>query len=152
MAVEPLTIRSARPQDIDELAILRHALWPDSSAAEHAEELRHQLGSAALPLVLLAQDPDGRIIGFLEAGLRSHAEGCDASQPVGYLEGWYVDPAYRRQGVGAQLLAEAEAWARTQGSREMASDTWPENLISQRVHQALGFEETGRSVNYRKHL
>ena len=113
--MERLTIRSAQSLDIDELAILCHALWPDSSAAEHAE-------------------------------------GCDASQPVGYLEGWYVDPAYRRQGVGAQLLAEAEAWARTQGCREMASDTWPENLISQRVHQALGFEETGRSVNYRKHL
>jgi len=123
-----------------------------SSVSEHAEELRNQLGTNALPLVLLAQDPGGCIVGFLEAGLRSHAEGCDTSHSVGYVEGWYVDPVYRRKGVGAQLLAEAEAWARTQGCREMASDTWPENIISQRVHQTLGFEEAGRSVNYRKRL
>ncbi|KJT50368.1 Aminoglycoside 6'-N-acetyltransferase, partial [Salmonella enterica subsp. enterica serovar Heidelberg str. RI-11-013343] len=36
------------------------------------------------------------------------------------------------------------------GCREMASDTTPENTISQKVHQALGFEETERVIFYRK--
>ncbi len=36
------------------------------------------------------------------------------------------------------------------GCREIASDTSPENTISQKVHQALGFEETERVIFYRK--
>jgi aminoglycoside 6'-N-acetyltransferase I len=84
--------------------------------------------------------------------LRSHAEGCDESRAVGYLEGWYVDEPCRRQGIGAALLRAAEDWARSQGCREMASDAGLENKISQRVHTALGFTEVGRAVNYRKLL
>jgi hypothetical protein len=38
------------------------------------------------------------------------------------------------------------------GCHEMASDTWLENLDSQRVHEALGFEMVDRCVNYRKRL
>jgi len=68
------------------------------------------------------------------------------------VEGWYVTEAYRRSGIGAQLLARAEEWARAQGCSEMASDTWIDNDISQRVHEALGFEIVDRCVNYRKPL
>lgn len=79
-------------------------------------------------------------MGFLEAGLRSTAEG------------WYVAPEWRRWQVGAALVAEAEAWARAQGCREMASDTWIDNADSQRAHEALGYEVVDRCVNYRKAL
>ncbi len=149
-------IRRAEPWDAEELAALRYDLWPESSIGEHARELTDWLGGKApgtLPsVILLAQEPDGRIVGFLEAGLRSHADSCDVSHPVGYVEGWYVAPAYRRKKIGARLLAEAEDWARRQGCREMASDTGLENTDSQRVHGALGFEEVERSVLYRKTL
>lgn len=106
-----------------------------------------------LPLVnLVAEASDGSLLGFVEVGLRSHAEGCDPSLPVGYVEGWYVAENQRRRSIGAQLLAAAEDWARSQGCVEMASDTSPENEISQRVHKSLGFAEVERSVNFRKSL
>ena len=100
----------------------------------------------------MAESGDGRLLGFAEVGLRSHAEGCDLSRAVGYLEGWFVLEGYRRRGIGSALLRAAEAWARDQGCREMASDASLENEVSQRVHEAQGFTMAGRSVNYRKTL
>jgi len=106
-----------------------------------------------MPLVILvAEWGDGTLAGFLEAGLRSYADGCDASHPVGYVEGWYVAKKWRRQGVGKELLGAAEDWARAQGCIEMASDTKIDNQASQRTHEALGFEVAERSVLYRKRL
>lgn len=102
--------------------------------------------------VLVAHQADGRLIGFVEVGLRSHADGCDPSHPVGFIEGWYVIPSYRRKRVGAQLIAAAEQWAREQGCSEMASDTWLDNPDSQCAHEALGFEVVDRCVHYRKRL
>jgi hypothetical protein len=32
-----------------------------------------------------------RHLGY-EVGLRSHAEGCDAVRPCGFLEGWHAGP------------------------------------------------------------
>ncbi|HYL64649.1 MAG TPA: GNAT family N-acetyltransferase, partial [Candidatus Methylomirabilis sp.] len=118
-------VRPARPSDLDQLAPLRAALWPESAVAEHAQELATILAGkpfGILPLVtFVAEGQDGTLIGFVESGLRSSADGCDPAHPVGYVEGWYVDDSHRRQGVGAALLRAAEDWARAQGCREMAS-------------------------------
>jgi aminoglycoside 6'-N-acetyltransferase I len=153
---ESVVIRKGTPEDQDQLAILRHALWPESSIDEHRRELELLLAETfptTLPYTtLVAQDAQGTIVGFVEAGLRSHADGCDPRRPVGYLEGWYVTPEWRRKNVGAGLVAAAEAWARSQGCTEMASDTWADNVDSQRAHEALGFEVVDRCVNYRKAL
>jgi aminoglycoside 6'-N-acetyltransferase I len=92
-----------------------------------------------------------RLGGFAEVGARPFADGC-ATSPVAYLEGWYVDPDLRRQAVGAQLIRGAEAWARSRGYRELASDTQLDNVVSQRAHERLGFSETERLVLYRKAL
>lgn len=150
------TIRLAQRADSDPLSRLRHALWPESSAADHAAELAQILAGkplGILPLVIfVAQSAEGVLVGFIEAGLRSCADGCNPSRPVGYVEGWYVAEACRRKGIGAALLRAAEDWARSQGCTEMASDAQLENLPSQRAHEALGFVATERSVLYCKRL
>ncbi len=92
------------------------------------------------------------MVGFLEVSVRSHADGCDPSTPVGYIEGWYVAPDCRRRKIGARLVAAAESWARDRGCLEMASDAWLDHLDSQRAHEALGFEVVDRCVHYRKAL
>ena len=149
-------IRQATPGDREQLARLRKALWPGTSAAEHARELEPILTGdtpGAMPLInFVAETADGLLAGFAEVDLRSHADGCDPARPVGYLEGWYVAEEYRRTGVGRRLLAFAEDWARSHGCVEMASDTWIDNEVSQRCHAALGFEVVDRCVNYRKKL
>jgi aminoglycoside 6'-N-acetyltransferase I len=149
-------IRLAQLSDHDQLLRFREALWPKSSAEEHDRELTLILEGKAvttLPLIILvAEASDGMLAGFLEVDLRSHADGCDPTRPVGYIEGWYVAESHRHRGVGRKLLAAAEDWARSQGCVEVGSDTWIDNEVSQRVHEALGYEVVDRCVHYRKKL
>jgi aminoglycoside 6'-N-acetyltransferase I len=156
--VTDVQIRPAALSDLDQLAPMLHALWPQSSTEEHAQELRLILGGQAasvvtLPItILIAQTNDGQLVGFVEVDLRSHADGCDPKQPVGYIEGWYVADSYRQRGVGKQLVAAAEDWARHHNCIEIASDALIDNHISHRAHEALGFEVVDRCVHYRKRL
>ena len=45
--------------------------------------------------IFVAEVSDQTLVGFLEVDLRSHADGCNLSQLVGYIEGWYVAEDYR---------------------------------------------------------
>jgi aminoglycoside 6'-N-acetyltransferase I len=106
-----------------------------------------------MPLtIFVAEESAGILVGFLEADLRSHADGCNPSQPVGYIEGWYVAEDHRHRGIGRKLLAKAEDWARSHRCVEMASDAIIGNELSQRAHEALGYEVVDRCVHYRKKL
>jgi aminoglycoside 6'-N-acetyltransferase I len=106
-----------------------------------------------MPLtIFVAEASDGILVGFLEADLRSHADGCNPSQPLGYIEGWSVAEDHRHLGIGRKLLAKAEDWARSHRCVEMASDAIIENKLSQRAHEALGYEVVDRCVHYRKRL
>jgi aminoglycoside 6'-N-acetyltransferase I len=154
-SVSDIRIRPAQPSDRDQLVRMRVALWPKTSAEEHARELELILEGNApvtLPLIILVAQAGDRILGFLEVDLRSHADGCNPIRPVGYVEGWYVAEDHRHRGIGRKLLAVAEDWARSQGCAEMASDTWIDNEVSQHVHEVLGYEVVDRCVHYRKRL
>lgn len=149
MILRPATLADAEP-----LSHLRAALWPEAAVDEHRKEIEAIVAgnwSATYPYVIFVA-VEGEIVGFAEATLRSRADGCDASRPVGYLEGWYVAEGWRGRGIGAELLNTVEAWASEQGCVELASDTWIDNEGSQRAHEALGFEVVDRVVNYRKRL
>jgi aminoglycoside 6'-N-acetyltransferase I len=148
--------RIAEARDRLRLAEMRHALWPDGSIEEHAQELEPILAGAwpgVYPFaIFVAETEENGIVGFAEVTLRSYADGCDPSRPVGYLEGWYVAAASRRRGIGTALLRAAEEWARDQGCTEMASDTWIDSEVSQQAHESSGFEVVDRVVTYRKTL
>jgi hypothetical protein len=87
--MEQIVVRQAGLGDLSEVAEMCHCLWPDADAAEHEQDLTPLLGGQSLgafpAIVLLAQDTKGRIVGFIEVGLRSHADGCNPSRPVALL-------------------------------------------------------------------
>ena len=124
---------------------MRQALWPEDFGAEHREEI-DRLFRGEFPrfpwTALLAEDADHRLLGFAEVSIRPYAEGC-RSERVAYLEGWFVAPEARRQGVGRALVAAAEGWGRSQCCTELASDTQPENDASSAAHRAPGFADAG---------
>jgi aminoglycoside 6'-N-acetyltransferase I len=124
--------------------LLRHRIvfswrmWPEISARQHADELLPLLEGKArltMPSVNLVADAKRELVGLVEVSLRSHADGCDPSRPVGFIEGWCAREKHRRQGIGSRLLAAAEDWARLKGCLEMSSDARIDNQLSQWVHE-----------------
>jgi len=130
----------------------RQALWPDCLRDEHLAEMRSALELPDKYAQFLAYGADGRAAGFVEASLRTDYVNGTNSSPVAFLEGLYVAPAYRRQGVGRLLVAAVASWARERGCSELASDAPLDNAVSHAMHAALGFEETERVVYFRKPL
>jgi aminoglycoside 6'-N-acetyltransferase I len=150
-----MQLRTVAAGDIEAFTELRSRLWPTAPKAELREEaealVAHKL-SVNLPMTAFVAEEAGRLIGFVEVGLRSHADGCDPVRPVGFLEGWFVEPSQRERGVGRALVQRAEEWCVEQGCTELASDTWIDSDISQHAHAALGFEVVDRCVHFRKDL
>ena len=151
-------VRHVEPGDRSAWTALRLTLWPDEDEGSHRSAVERFLGGprtlGTMPeAVLVAVEPDSHpaVIGFAEVSRRAYAEGCETS-PVGFLEGWYVIPERRGQGVGRALLAAAEAWARGLGCEEFASDAVADNAVSAAAHRALGFEEVVVIRCFRKSL
>ena len=149
-AAETVSVRPLRETDLNEWFRLRKSLWDETHDEDHKEEMFDILDHTDTQLVLFA-DVGGRLIGFLEASIRPFVEDCETDH-VGYLEGWFVEPQFRKRGVGRELVRQAEAWARSKGCTEMASDAELGNDESLSAHQNLGYKETSRLVHLRKEL
>ncbi|ERL64540.1 AacA7 [Schleiferilactobacillus shenzhenensis LY-73] len=132
--------------NVRQVADLQHALWPEHPLLDLIVAAQTAV-QAAKSHYWLAMDGQ-KAVGFCEVTLRrDYVEGSDTS-PTGYLEGIYVLPDYRRQGIGTELVNAAAHWLRTQRVSAMGSDVALDNTVSQAFHEALGFEETARLVHY----
>lgn len=150
-----LYIVAVRPSTIDDLAEwirLRRALWPDCSPARQWLEIQQFAASQSAGVVIVAERGHGGLCGFAEVSIRhEHVDGT-SSAPVAYLEAWYIEPEFRRRGIGRQLLEAAEAWALAQGLKELASDTELDNAAGVAMHLSCGFQETCRAVHFVKKI
>jgi aminoglycoside 6'-N-acetyltransferase I len=109
------------------------------------------LSSSGHSVVLVAASGPQELAGFVEVAIRDWAEGCN-TRPVGYIEAWYVEPRFRRSGLGRRLLDAAEAWVLSRGCTEVGSDAELHNPVSHAAHRALGYVEVVRLVLFSKKL
>lgn len=145
-----MKVRKARDADRVDWFRMRVELWPDCAGDRHELEIEQLTESGGI--VLVAEEEGGKLRGFIEISIRrDHVPGA-SSTPIPYIEGWFVDEAVRGQGVGRQLVAAAEDWARTRGFDEIASDAVIDNEGSIRAHAALGFAEASREVHFIKRI
>ena len=142
-------VRRAGAADLPAWNAMRVALWPD--ADDTPEELLAQLARDDAG-VWLGLSTNGEAVGFAEASIRRDYVNGAGTSPVGFLEGLYVDPVWRRSGVGRALVEAVEQWTRQQGCSELASDALIDNTASHAAHVAYGFEETERVVYFRKQV
>ena len=118
--------------------------------SRHELEADQILSSAGI--VLIAESSSSDPVGFAEISIRiDHVEGTTTT-PIPYLEGWYVDPAYRGQGIGKALILSAEEFASQAGFAELASDVEINNQTGIEMHIRLGFREVERTVHFLKSL
>lgn len=144
-----MIVRPVQSSDAAEWLRMRMALWPDSTPEKEAGEITHFLTVPPRELLptlhaaFVCQRPEGGLCGLAEVSIHQEAPGCTTNR-IGYLEAWYVDPDVRGQQIGRALVEAAEAWARSQGCHEMASDTDPSYPVSPVAHAALGYQEVAR--------
>ena len=144
-----MEIRRALRDSFADVAALAAQLWPDNTVEELLEEFYSvdETGAA----FFLAEE-SGEAVGFAQCQLRhDYVEGTDHS-PVGYLEGIYVQKAFRGKGVARELLQACEDWAAEQGCAEFASDCELDNTDSLAFHLSVGFEEANRVICFTKKL
>ena len=142
--------RKADINDLPALLELSCRLWPHHTADEMLTEYRKGIANseAAFFLAYAGETP----IGFAQCQLRhDYVEGTSSS-PVGYLEGIYVLPDHRHEGVAKQLLKECERWAKSKGCSEFASDCELTNTESLQFHLNVGFEEANRIICFTKQI
>lgn len=141
MKVEPLT-----SLDSAGWLALRRELWPDTPVDAHREEMRRFVAEPRRYVQYIVRSAGEQALGFAEASLRNDYVAGTSSSPVCFLEGLYVVPGARRQGIARLLVQAVAAWGAQRGCAEFASDTEIDNTLSQRVHRRLGFRETERIV------
>ena len=130
----------------------RMALWADATADEHRGYMAIALAQPERFLQLMMYDDQRVPIGFIEGSIRADYVNGTETSPVGFVEGVYVLPTWRRRGVARRLYEAIGDWAKARGCRELASDALLDNEASQRAHNALGFRETERVVYFVKSL
>ena len=126
------------------------ALWPHAKKTLK-KEFEADLKSDKYKS-FLAQNEDGQYLGFINLSLRSDYVQGASSSPVGYVEGIYVKPKYRKQGIAKELIKQAKKWAKKQGCKELGSDAELKNTVSQKFHKNLGFKKDDVIVHYIKKI
>lgn len=101
---------------------MRRNLWPDGTE-DHAREIAMFFagGLEDVAAVLVVESEGGALVGFAELSIRWDLPGLEGKR-AGYVEGLYLSPEYRGQGLTRKLLQASRMWAREQGCVAFASD------------------------------
>lgn len=143
-------LRVVTPELFPQWKRMRNSLYSGLDDAQHEREMA-TIQTSDDQRCFVAVSGDDRLLGFIEASLRNIVDGCDGG-PVGYIEGLFVTPARRRQGIGKSLIARALDWFRETGCTDMATDSELDDAEAQAYWKRIGFEETWRIVQFRKPL
>jgi GNAT superfamily N-acetyltransferase len=139
--------RPMRAEDAARVALLAGELgYP--STAEQIVARKRELDRQGKSAMLVAEDAGGSVIGWIIV-----SEMCSLElDPHAEVKGLVVAESARSRGVGEELMAAGEAWARGRGIREIVLRS---NVIRERAHafyQRLGYVEQKRQVKLRKRL
>jgi GNAT superfamily N-acetyltransferase len=142
-----IDIRAARQADAPRLAELSGVLGYPASPEVFAVRLERVLAHSA-EQVFVAETSPGLIAGWIHAAEQCLLE----TDPRCEILGLVVDASYRQLGVGRQLIAAAEAWARQRGLDEMSVRSNVLRAESHPFYERLGYTRVKTQHAYRKHL
>lgn len=128
-----------RPEALADLVALFVAEWAPwygpTGAGDAEADLAACLNRAKLPLAVVAQGPDGRVLGT--AALKHDSLGAELGFGP-WLAAVVVHPSCREQGIGSALIAAVEAQARALGFSAIYTSTdAARSLVERRGWQPL---------------
>ncbi len=138
-----ITLRKARPSDIPQLVGLLKELFMieadfDFDPKKQTDGLSLLLNSEK-DCVLVAELGDNKVLGLCSVqALISTAEGGW----VGFLEDLIVATDFRNQGIASKLMAEAIAWAESQGLKRLQLLADKNNRLALDFYQKQGWQTT----------
>ncbi|OJV66513.1 MAG: GNAT family N-acetyltransferase [Clostridiales bacterium 38-18] len=135
---------------LDDLTSMAIDLWPENEFDELKASFEKLITSKKdrVFIAILEDLP----IGFVHVSVRSDYVEGSSSTPVGYIEGVYVCPEFRKKRVSKALIEKAEYWAKGMGCTELASDVIQDNESSILFHKSIGFREVNRIVCFIKDI
>lgn len=111
------------------------------------EQMRGRVGDVASRYPYLVAEEDGRLAGFCYAHpWKERAAYCHTFETTVYL-----DPAFKRRGIGTALMRRLIAECRSIDCKALIACITGENMASQAFHASLGFTPVSlfRSVGYK---
>lgn len=141
------TIRTARSYDAPALAELCGELGYPSTRQQMAKRLAAIEGHAD-GRVFVAEDVEGRVIAWLQVALA--AQLCDDA--CAEISGLVVTESMRGHGIGGQLIAAAEAWARTRGAARIRVRSRQERERAHQFYERAGYARIKTQVVFNKPL
>ncbi|HJR54474.1 MAG TPA: GNAT family N-acetyltransferase [Gemmatimonadota bacterium] len=141
-----IVIREADVSDAVSLARLATQLGYPTTEEEAGRRAAAIFGRADHRVLIAVAGGDG--VGWIHVAPSVTLE----SDPSAEVAGLVVDDRYRGQGIGARLLAEAEAWATAQGYALMRVRSNVKRNRARRFYERAGFVVTKRQRNFEKRL
>jgi len=115
-------------------------------AAETRTLLRHFAAPSSSEALLVAEDGDGRRLGF---AFLETATDYFTGESHGHVAILVVTRAAQGTGAGGALLVAAEDWSRRRGHRRLTLNVFAANRHAREVYEHVGFAaETLRYVKY----
>jgi ribosomal protein S18 acetylase RimI-like enzyme len=136
-----MIIRIATPADAGDLARMNAAF---NGVFDTAEQIAARLAAYADIETAILAELDGQVGGF--ACVR--VVPCVLyAEPYAELTELYVEPAFRRRGLGRALLAYAEQLIRARGASELLIMTGINNAAAQALYRAAGYATYAVALN-----
>lgn len=143
-------VRFASEQDLDRINVIRaqvnavHAAGrPDIFKSGFGQELQDRAGELmhGENSCILVAERDGIVCGIasVEYLVRQESAYCRERKTY-YVTEFGVDEAFRRQGVGRELLAFLRKDALKRGFTRMELDVWSFNQTAAAFYEAVGFQ------------
>ncbi len=133
-------VRLLKQSDIPAVLQMMYRLWLDFDGKHDFEKE-----------TVFVWEEGGVLSGFITVSVRPWVDGAE-SAPCPHIEGWYVEPNQRKQGIGKALVKAAEEWCIQQGYTEITSDALLDNAVSISAHKAIGFQPTEQLQFFKKKL
>jgi ribosomal protein S18 acetylase RimI-like enzyme len=137
-------IRPAQPDDAAALLALVAALNRDQGDPDDvltATQLREAVIANAATIAMIAQAPDGALVGYATAHPTYETGHGECGLYVGDL---FVAPEHRRRGIARALLSAIARAGHGQGARHLWLTAKPENTAAHAFYRRLG--SRGESV------
>jgi ribosomal-protein-alanine N-acetyltransferase len=135
-------LREMRWWDIDPVLTLERELFPEDawSRGMFWSELAHARGPGATRRYVVAEEPDGRIVGY--AGLvASSSEQADVQTIAVARDQWGT-------GLGSRLLTELLRAATAFECAEVLLECRVDNVRAQKLYERFGFQPVGVRRGY----